>query len=120
MDMMAILNRVSVAAVIAALALAAGLLALATPAQAQSDTTARVPFSQDYVNGCLGNEQFHIDGTILIVGHATTDANGQNHFQFVENTQGTGASVTTGTKYTFKQQTHGEQNYLGDSLTYYV
>jgi hypothetical protein len=115
-------NRVSVVMVVSALALAAGLLALAslaTPTQAQSDTTARVPFEQDYVNACTGGELFHIEGTILTVGHLTTDANGGQHAQFVENTQGTGENLTTGAEYTYNNRRVHQSNFTGDAFTYY-
>jgi hypothetical protein len=107
--------------VVSALALAAGLLALAalaTPAQAQSETTSRVTFEQDYYNVCA-DEVFHISGTILTVGHVTTDANGGQHFQYVENTQGTGTSLTTGAEYAVKNVRHGQINVRGDTFTYY-
>ena len=122
--MVVIPNRVRVVMVVSALALAAGLLALAslaTPTQAQSSTTERLPFSQDYLNSCAG-ELFHIDGTILTVGHHTIDGNGGQHFQYVSNTKGTGESLTTGAEYAFKERIHGQQNYFGEfgeSYTYY-
>jgi hypothetical protein len=116
--MVVIPNRVRVVLVVSALALAAGLLALASPTQAQSSTTERVPFSQDYFNACTG-EVFHIDGTILTVSHYTIDPNGGQHIQYVENTQGTGENLTTGAEYTYNNKRHGQFNYFSDSLTYY-
>jgi hypothetical protein len=113
--------RVRVVMVVSALALAAGLLALAslaTPTQAQSDTTARVPFEEDFLNACTG-ELFHIEGTILTVGHLTTDANGGNHAQFVENTWGTGENLTTGAEYTYNNRRVHQSNFTGDAFTYY-
>jgi hypothetical protein len=107
--------------VVSALALAAGLLALASlskPAQAQSDTTSRVEFKQGYYNVCA-DEVFNISGTILTVGHHTIDGNGGQHFQYVENTQGTGESLTTGAEYAYKNVRHGQVNWLGDTFTYY-
>jgi hypothetical protein len=103
------------------LALAAGLLtlaSLATPTQAQSGTTDRVEFSENFTDQCTG-ELFHIDGTILTVSHYTIDANGGQHIQYVENTKGTGESLTTGAEYAFSRETHGQRNYFGDSYTYY-
>jgi hypothetical protein len=108
--------------VVSALALAAGLLALAslaTPTQAESSTTERVPYSNDYYNVCTG-ETFHMDGTLLTVGHVTTDENGGQHLQFVENIKGTGENLTTGAEYAFNSKYHGQANYFGGPYTYYV
>jgi hypothetical protein len=122
--MIVIPNHMRVVMVVSALALAAGLLTLALlskPAQGQAETTTtteRVPFSEDFTDQCTG-ELFHIDGTILTVGHSTIDANGAQHFQYVNNTKGTGESLTTGAEYAFSRETHGQANYFGDSYTYY-
>ena len=124
--MVVIPNRVRLVMVVSALALAAGLLTLSLlskPAQGQAETTTtteRVPFSEDFYNACTG-EVFHIDGTILTVGHTTIDGNGNQHFQYVNNTKGTGESLTTGAEYAFSRETHGQQNYFfGDSYTSYT
>jgi hypothetical protein len=110
-----------VVVVVSALALVAGLLTLmllANPTQAKSDTTSRVPFELDYYNECA-DEVFHISGTILTVGHHTIHGNGGQHFQYVENTQGTGESLTTAAEYAYSRETHGQVNWLGDTFTYY-
>jgi hypothetical protein len=120
--MIVIPNRMRVVMVVSALALAAGLLtlaSLATPTQAQSDTTSRVPFEQDYVNACTGGELFHISGTILTVGHHTIAANGGQHFQYVENTRGTGENLTTGAEYAYNNKRQGQVNWLDGGFTYY-
>ena len=112
--------------VVSALALAVGLLTLALlskPAQGQAETTTttdRITFSEDFTHGCTG-ELFHIDGTILTVGHTTIDGTGNHHFQYVNNTKGTGESLTTGAEYAFSRETHGQVNYFfGDSYTSYT
>jgi hypothetical protein len=92
--MVVIPTRARVVVVVSALALAAGLLTLAllaNPTQAKSGTNdERVPFSQDYFNGCIG-EPFHIDGTMHIVEHFQIDENGvYSHIQYHADSQGRG------------------------------
>jgi hypothetical protein len=113
--------RVRVVLVVSALALAAGLLALAslaTPTQAQNSTPERVPINQGYYNECTG-ESFQIDGTLLIVDHFTTDASGGNHAQAVETIQGTAENLTTGVEYAYKDRRVLQFNFTGDTSTYH-
>ena len=102
--------------------LALMLALLANPAQGQAETTTttdRTTFSEAFIDQCTG-EVFHIDGTILTVGHSTIDANGGQHFQYHVDTRGTGESLTTGAEYAFHNVTQGQANYLGGSQTYYT
>jgi hypothetical protein len=120
-------NRVRVLVVVSALALAAGLLtlaSLASPTQAQAEhirvTTERVPYSE-YLREPSTGEVFQVYGTILTVNHYTIDANGGVHAQYHVDTRGTGESLTTGAKYTSRTMHQGQVNYsVGDSFTYYT
>jgi hypothetical protein len=117
---------VRVVMVVSTLALAAGLLALASlasPTQAQAEhirvTTERVPFSE-YLRDPSTGEVFQIYGTILTVNHYTVDANGGVHTQYHVDTRGTGESLTSGAEYTSRNVIQGQANFTGDSFTYYT
>jgi hypothetical protein len=92
---------------VVALALAAGLLALAlgakpTHAQAQTDTiNDRVPVEGVFLNPCT-EEFVSFEGTQHLVFHGTEDASGGFHFKGHSNFQLHGVS-TSGAKYVIHQ-----------------
>jgi len=105
--MVAMPNRVKVVVVMSALALAAGLLALAlgakpTQAQAETDTfNERVPIEGVFFNPCTG-EFVTYEGTLHQVFHVTEDPSGVAHFKGHSKTQVQGVS-TSGAKYVAHQ-----------------
>jgi hypothetical protein len=101
--MVAMPNRVKVVVVMSALALAAGLLALALgakPTQAQAETEKindRATLEGELFNECTG-EFVPYEGTEHFVLHITEDASGGFHFRGHTNVQVQGVS-TSGAKY---------------------
>jgi hypothetical protein len=102
--MVAMQNRVKVVVVMSALALAAGLLALALgakPTQAQAENSKvndRFTFEgRELLNPCTG-EVVSYEGTEHFVFHTTEDASGGFHIRSHTNVQAQGVS-TSGAKY---------------------
>jgi hypothetical protein len=101
--MVAMPNRVKVVVVMSALALAAGLLALALgakPTQAQAENfkvNDRFTGEGAFLNTCTG-EFVSYEGTEHFVIHITEDASGGFHFRGHTNVQAQGVS-TSGAKY---------------------
>jgi hypothetical protein len=117
--MVAMQNRVKVVVVMSALALAAGLLALALgakPTQAQAETdhfNDRVPVEGVFFNECTG-EFVTFEGTQHIVGHSTEDASGGAHFWIRLHSQVQGVS-TSGAKYVARGNTSFHDNISSES-----
>ena len=120
--MIVIPNRGRVVAVMLALALAGGLLALALlakPTQAQAQTenfNERIPLTIITTNECTA-EAISVEGTVHVVGTTTQDAAGNLHVQGHTNFVGEGVGITSGAEYIVRevQTTHGNvHDFEGD------
>jgi hypothetical protein len=104
--MVVIPNRVRVVLVVSALALAAGLLTLASlanPAQAKAENfmdTDQSPTSVTLFSSCTGELVF-IEGTSNLVSHTTIDGNGMVHTRYHQTVQGQGEGDISGAKYVY-------------------
>jgi hypothetical protein len=107
--MVVIPNRVRVVLVVSALALAAGLLTLASlanPAQAKAQNfmdTDQSPTSVTLFSSCTGEpgELVFIEGNSNLVSHTTIDGNGMVHTRYHQTVQGQGEGDISGTKYVY-------------------
>ncbi len=79
----------------AAVMLVLSLFASAEPAVAAVQYNLWIPFTDDF-DSCAG-ERVVVSGTQHLVGTATSDRSGQEHFSFHRHTQGTG--TVSGTDY---------------------
>ncbi len=84
---------VTVALVMAAIALAGGAALASEP-----PVILRIPINEPIVNPCNGESVF-LTGTFQIVLHGTEDASGGSHFIAEGNAQGVGGVSASGTKY---------------------
>jgi hypothetical protein len=85
-------------------ALAALLMALATPAQAQT-VNQKIPISGSFFNICRGGETFTLEGTLHLVGKSSEDESGGTHNVVHSNLQLQGESPS-GAKYVFNETTN--------------
>jgi len=105
MDMMVIPNRGRVVAVISALALAGGLLALAllakpTQAQAEGASSEQFPIEFAIDMSACGGEEIDVTGTLHTVNHFTVRPDGTYHVNSHFNFAGVkGVGRTTGDNY---------------------
>jgi hypothetical protein len=116
--MVVIPTRVRVVVVVAALALAAGLLTLAlltkpTQAKAESFTASDwSAFAFTDISPCTG-EPYSLEGTVHMVAHYTQDANGGYLVTGEVNAQGSGVGDTSGATYRFQQKSAFHRRYNG-------